>query len=462
MKARVLIISPDTTTEQLHSQFLVEQGFIVDVVGDGKSAQVSLTKHNYQYAFLDVETANYSCLEVIRFIQARLTNLEVFLTFNDEQKLKDLGLTESAIKKYGVRKTLLSPTGKDLLGAIKGLGKIQKWEDVEKIESRSEVDETESTIGDNEFTRIKIDEVLYDSLAILDFYIRLGANRYVKIIHKGEHPSEQQIQKYAKNGTKHLYFLNKDRSAFISYQNDVARLMIKDGTESSAKIVKTLKTVTDKYIEEVYVEGLQPALIEEGKAICQNMFNLTQKDNNLRTLMGNLEEFSSTVYSHSFLVCFFTTIIAKNLSWVGTATQEALSIGALFHDIGLLQLPEGIKNKCVTVLSDAELLMFHQHPNLGREALNNMSIVTNMTKEIVLQHHETIDGKGFPFGLSGLKIYPMAKIVGLADTFADLLIEKGIPPRIGIKEFLAVRENLVKYDGELVKSLVKGFVPINK
>src|SRR5690606_25944801 len=174
------------------------------------------------------------------------------------------------------RKTLLSPTGPDVLGASKGLGKIQKWEDVEKIESRSELDETETTIGDNEFTRIKIDEVLYDSLAILELYIRLGANRYVKPIHKGEHPSEQQMQKYDKNGTKHLYFLNKDRSAFISYQNDVARLMIKDGTEASAMIVKTLKTVTDKYIEEVYVEGLQPALIEEGKAICQNMFNRSE------------------------------------------------------------------------------------------------------------------------------------------------------------------------------------------
>jgi HD-GYP domain-containing protein (c-di-GMP phosphodiesterase class II) len=139
-----------------------------------------------------------------------------------------------------------------------------------------------------------------------------------------------------------------------------------------------------------------------------------------------------------------------------------LSIGALFHDIGLLQLPEGIKNKSITVLTDDELLMFHQHPNLGREALNSMTIITNMTKEIVLQHHETIDGRGFPFGLSGLKIYPLAKIVGLADTFADLLIDKGISPRLGIKEFLAVRDNLVKYDADLVKSLVKGFVPLNK
>jgi HD-GYP domain-containing protein (c-di-GMP phosphodiesterase class II)/CheY-like chemotaxis protein len=456
LKDRVLIVSPNSITAQSCSQTLVENGFETAIVNDGKNAQITLAKQSFQYLFLDVETTNYSCLEVMRFIQLRPSSLKVFCTYAEEVKLKELGITDAIVKKFGIKKMLHKPNGQDFVLAIKDLYKIN----VKAVEVSTSIDTqaVEATIIDSEFTKIKIDEVLYDSVAAFAFYIRLGTNRYVKIINKGEKPSHNQIQKYSDSGSKHLYFLTKDRGTFISYQNDQAKQMIKDGTGDAATIVKTLKTVADKYIEEVYVEGLRPALVEEGKAICQNMFDLTQKDTNLRTLLGNLEDLSPTIYSHSFLVCMFTTIISKDLQWVGTSAKEALSIGALFHDIGLLQLPEEIKNKLMTSLTDEELVVFHQHPSLGKEALNNISLVTNMTKEIVLQHHETEDGRGFPYGLTGLKIYPMAKIVGLADTFADLLIEKRIPPKTGIKEFLSVRENLMKYDSVLVRNLVKGFV----
>lgn len=458
MKFRVLILSPDKTWGQERVVLLANAGLEVDFAFEGKEGQILLSKNNYQYVFIDLEITNHSCFEVLRFIQSRITGILTFVLARNNKLLEEMAVTENVTKKFSIKKVLIEPTDHKMLEAIKEIGKIKKWEGNGQAAINIIAEGVETNIVDTEFTRIKIEELLFDSIAIFDFYIRLGANRYVKIVHKGEKPIIDQIKKYAGSGTGYLYFLTKERGDFISYQNAITSKMINDSSLETAKIVKTLKTVADKYIEEVYVEGLQPKLVEEGKTLCQNMFNLTQRDSDLKKLMGSLEEFSPTAYTHSFLVCFFCTIICKNLNWVGSATLEALSIGALFHDIGLIQLPDGIKHKDVSLLSEDEFLIFSQHPNLGRETLNGMNSVTNMTREIVLQHHETIDGKGFPFGLSGLKIYPLAKIIGLADTFSELLMEKGISPRDGIKEFLAMRDNLVKYDSDLVKSLVKGFI----
>jgi HD-GYP domain-containing protein (c-di-GMP phosphodiesterase class II) len=281
------------------------------------------------------------------------------------------------------------------------------------------------------------------------------------LVNKGEKGSEEQIARYSSNGAKFLYFLTEDRADFISYQNEVLAKNIKSGGDSG-KIIKNLKTVSDKYIEEVYTVGLQPHLIEEGKAVCENVYQFVQKDSNLRRLLSQLEEFNPVAYSHSFLTCFFATLISQNLEWIGTKTREALSMGAMFHDIGLIQIPEAITSKQIVEMSPEEKFLFQSHPEKGRDSLANVPQMTKAIVEIVAQHHELSDGTGFPYGLSGSKIFPMAKVVGLSDAFASLITDKEISPLDGLKEFLNTRENLTKYEPDLLKNLIKGFIPEKK
>src|SRR5690606_21432015 len=142
------------------------------------------------------------------------------------------------------------------------------------------------------------------------------------------------------------------------YQNEVISKKISAGSSESGKIIKSIKSVTDKYIEEIHTNGLQPYLIEEGKALCDNVHQFTRKDKNLTRLLSQLEEFNPTAYSHSFLVCFFTSIISKNLDWIGERTREALALGAMIHDIGLVHVPPEIANKNTAEMSPHEIEIF--------------------------------------------------------------------------------------------------------
>jgi HD-GYP domain-containing protein (c-di-GMP phosphodiesterase class II) len=353
-------------------------------------------------------------------------------------------------------KILTKLNATEILSPIMASGSIKKWHDLKPVEHTGE--EVEAEITDTKFTRIKIDELFEDAVAAFDFYLRLGTNRYIKIIHQGETASSSQLKKYAESGAKFLYFLASDRADFIGYQNELTSEMLKKNDINEVKILKSIKSVTDKYIEEVFVQGIQPHLIEEGKNLSHNMYQLAKNDKSLRKLLSSLEEFNPAAFSHSFLVSFFCTVISKNLDWVGVKTLESLSLGALFHDIGLVQLPEEIVNKKFDDMTDDELVLFKQHPKKGTEALQGIPSITASIQHIVLQHHETTNGAGFPMGLSGHKIFPLAKIVGLADGFSDFIMERECSPLDGIKDFLAARDNLTRYDSELVKSLVKGFI----
>lgn len=455
MKPGILIITPHAEwAGQAASS--VGKHFECEYVLTGKEGQLKLYKNEYAYVYVHLETKNNSGLEVIRYLHNGFPLVKVFALI-DEKPLTDYGTDEAMLKRLGVTKVIQSLKAEEILTPIKGIGSLKKWHDVEKPESTGE-ESTEAEIGDVKFTRIKIDELFEDTKAIFDFYIRLGANRYIKIIHKGEISSSEQIKKYADNGAKFLYFLAEDRADFIGYQNELAADMLKKSTVNEAKILKNLKSTTDKYIEEVFVQGIQPQLIEEGKAISHNMYEFAKKDKSLRKILSSLEEFNPAVYSHSFLVSFFSTVICKNLDWVGARTQEALALGALFHDIGLVQIPENIATKKMEDMSDDEQIVFKRHPEKGTESLQGIPSITAAIQNIVLQHHEMSNGSGFPMGLTGQKIFPLAKIIGLADGFSDHIMERECSPLDGIKDFLADRENLARYDSDLVKSLVKGFV----
>jgi HD-GYP domain-containing protein (c-di-GMP phosphodiesterase class II) len=385
-----------------------------DRVGTSADVEQLLINNSYQYIFVDI--------------------------------LVELSLSEVQLKKAGVVNILYSPSQSVIQEIVK------------QIQSES----LESETKDNNFTRINIEDFFVEHVAALDFHLRIGTNKYIKIVNMGESTPTEQIKKYAENGTQHLYFLNKHRSGFVSTQNEVTHKLLEREVIDGEKILKSLKVTTDKYIDEIYTKGIRPELIQEGKNLCHNVWNFVQKEKSLQKILSDLETFNPEAYSHSFMVCFFSTIICKNLSWAGNKTMEALALGAMFHDIGLLYIDEEVVRKDFDTYTEGELTIFKLHPRKGLESLSGVPGINDSIQQIILQHHETSNGSGFPSGLTSNNIFPLAKIVGLADSFADFLVNRGVSPLAGLKEFLGQRDNSLKYDADLVKNLVNGFTKIDR
>lgn len=164
------------------------------------------------------------------------------------------------------------------------------------------------------------------------------------------------------------------------------------------------------------------------------------------------------MFSESFLVSFFSTVICRDLDWVGVKTIDALALGALLHDIGMVQLPPSLVERDKALLTDEERAHYHTHPALGVEAIKNVRGITPAVLDIILQHHESVDTSGFPKKLSGNRIFPLAKIVGLADGFTSFIKEKEMAPVDCLKEFISTPSIISKYDPQLVKNLIKGMI----
>ncbi len=142
------------------------------------------------------------------------------------------------------------------------------------------------------------------------------------------------------------------------------------------------------------------------------------------TLAESIDARDKYTYSHSKNVAYYSQEIAKNM---GLSQQQCKNIylGGLLHDLGKIGIPENILIK-PSRLTYEEYEIIKRHPEKGFEMLKNIPFFKeNSILDMVLYHHERIDGKGYPKGLIGDDIPLVARIMSVADSF-DAMTSKRI------------------------------------
>lgn len=123
------------------------------------------------------------------------------------------------------------------------------------------------------------------------------------------------------------------------------------------------------------------------------------------------------VYFHSLNVSVLAMMLAKEMK-LSKEHIAQIGMGALFHDIGKTRVPTKILNK-TSPLTTAEANFLAEHPHYGAEVGANMKLAAPVL-DIILHHHEAMDGSGYPDKLKGNAIAPLTRIVSIANTFDNL------------------------------------------
>ncbi|WP_321491983.1 HD domain-containing phosphohydrolase [uncultured Desulfobacter sp.] len=128
----------------------------------------------------------------------------------------------------------------------------------------------------------------------------------------------------------------------------------------------------------------------------------------------------------------------------------SIRMAGIIHDLGKIAIPAEILSKPST-LSEIEFSLIKTHPQVGYDILKNINFATPVAR-IVHQHHEKIDGSGYPFGLSGDEILPEARILTVADVVEAMSSHRPYRPGLGMETALAeIRKNRGRlYDPKVV------------
>ena len=156
-----------------------------------------------------------------------------------------------------------------------------------------------------------------------------------------------------------------------------------------------------------------------------------------------------TVYAHGSRVARLACAIAQKIGYPD-ADIKHIHFAAVVHDIGKIQIPAGILNKCGTLDSD-EFEIMKKHPELGYSLLKDIK-PESVAAEVALQHHERLNGSGYPFGLHAEEINPVTKIISVADVVDTMVSPQVYRPTLNIEDALQeIQQNSGSlYDSEVV------------
>lgn len=287
-----------------------------------------------------------------------------------------------------------------------------------------------------------------------------------------------------------LEFINRVKPGDVLGRNifsEKGQVLLKSGIKLTQVYINRLRNLGVLY---VYVEDarLEDVVVEDEKLMklkqttMKSMVNITKNihDFNGRKLKDSFSEVEEMVnyiinmgdvnkslydiktydnytYVHSLDTCIMTAFLGMS-SGLNESELKEISIGAILHDIGKIKIPNNIINK-KGKLTDKEFEEIKKHPIYGKEMLvKNLAIPNNIIK-IVEQHHERIDGNGYPYGLKGNQICKNAKIVCICDVYDavtnDRCYRKKFTPNDAYE--LILSGSGVMFDEELVRNFKNTF-----
>ncbi len=160
----------------------------------------------------------------------------------------------------------------------------------------------------------------------------------------------------------------------------------------------------------------------------------------------------STSYQHSLLVTGAAASFGAFLK-MSRADQRRLAQSSLVHDVGKAMLPLEILDK-PGKLDGPEQAIVKKHPRLGYDLLSKAGHFPAETLDVVLHHHELIDGSGYPDGLKGAEIADLVRIVTICDIYSALVEERAYKPAYSSERAI---EMMLDMGPKLDRSLLSAF-----
>ena len=167
----------------------------------------------------------------------------------------------------------------------------------------------------------------------------------------------------------------------------------------------------------------------------------------------DIKERSSDIYEHSIAICSLATLTALKFKFDRKIVHD-IGVGCLLHDLGLRYLTIEYSNKNMDQSSTAEHSEYMKHPVYGYSSLKDETWISELSKNIILQHHERLDGTGFPLRARDIPLE--VRIVAVCDAFDEIICGIGCERQKVYKavEFLKTFKG-TKFDAKVVDTFLE-------
>jgi HD-GYP domain-containing protein (c-di-GMP phosphodiesterase class II) len=251
---------------------------------------------------------------------------------------------------------------------------------------------------------------------VLDFelYIQHRSGAAPLLYHERGHTIEQgEVERLIEGGVRTLFVTAADAVKYGVYLREV---VLCDERLSPVRRYEILRHAAQEPFVRALAGGDIDQVFETTRDLSEQTVKLLRgREVPTRDLFAVMTHDEST-YAHLANVCAYTILLAERLGVRDARRLGQIGQGALLHDLGKQYVPVEILNKGER-LTPRERAILRRHPLRGFEELCRRDDIGFEQLMMVYQHHETLDGRGYPVGLCGDDIHDWSRICAIANAF---------------------------------------------
>lgn len=262
-----------------------------------------------------------------------------------------------------------------------------------------------------------------DEFLNADIYIKLGDDKFLKLTLKDEE-FKDTIERYVQKGLNEVYLEEEAfRVIFNTIKSKLSTEQFFDPSSTPNQKVELLQASFNIAKEFLVKIGVEEEAIELCKNINSNALKMVRDQGNIFKFFSEFKANCSEEFLNSILVSHLTILMIDQFMWRSTSIKEKAALASLLCDMTLKAEDFASLN---ADLKAGNILQEHilKHPiQISAILGSKKNFISNETLTIIEQHHETQDGKGFPYKLKHNRITPLSAIFIVATQFIDGLVK---------------------------------------
>lgn len=252
-----------------------------------------------------------------------------------------------------------------------------------------------------------------------------------------------------------FYVRADQRDALVHYQEGILEDVLRDrdlAVDAKCEIVQSQTTLLS---QEMFERPTSAQISRQRKTIREMVDLVVREPDAMHGLLG-LTHYDYHTYTHSVNVGVYALwLLVEHFHYKTDLDMHETAASYFLHDIGKCRVDPAIINKPGR-LDAAEWVEIRKHPDHGYAILMEEMSLTPETALVVMQHHERMDGLGYPKGLKGEEVHPYARVCSLVDAFDALTTRRSY--KAALTRFDALNlmkdEMSMQFDAEIFRSFV--------
>lgn len=299
-----------------------------------------------------------------------------------------------------------------------------------------------------DFVSIRINSLHSSEPIPFDVFVQIN-NKHIHYLRAGDCLSAEKIESFESKAPDSFSIRGEDKAKYRDY---IQNRLNNEPLNIAEKAV-ILRESSLAMVQELFESPDIGQALEQAKEVIQGFMSFMDETPEAMGELLGLSKHDFYTYNHSVDVSIYSLGLGSVVGYSGADLRE-LGEGALFHDIGKRNVSIDIITKDGP-LTDLEWAQMKRHPEYGLLILNDQMNVSDNIKACCFEHHESFLGNGYPQGLHGQEIHPMARIVAITDTFDALTTKRSYNVPMLPKDALNFMKDKLgkRYDQEILDAM---------